>query len=38
VIIDRELARAYWPGQDPVGRSIKLFTQDFSDPSRSRGK
>jgi predicted permease len=34
VVIDRELARAYWPGQDPVGRSIKLFTQDFSDPGQ----
>jgi putative ABC transport system permease protein len=34
VIIDRELARAYWPGQDPVGRSIRLFTQDFSDPQQ----
>jgi putative ABC transport system permease protein len=31
VVIDRGLARTYWPGQDPVGRSIKLFTQDFSD-------
>ena len=34
VVIDRELARTYWPGQDPVGRSIKLYTQDFSDPQQ----
>lgn len=34
VLIDRELARTYWPGQDPLGRSIKLFTQDFSDPQQ----
>ena len=32
VVIDRELARQYWPGENPVGKSIKLFTQDFSDP------
>jgi putative ABC transport system permease protein len=34
VIIDQELARTYWPGQNPVGRSIKLYTQDFSDPQQ----
>jgi len=33
VLIDRGLAELYWPGQDPVGKSIKMGTQDFSDPS-----
>ncbi len=31
VIIDRTLADQYWPGQNPIGRSLKIGTQDFSD-------
>jgi predicted permease len=31
VLIDEGLARQYWPGQNPVGKSIKMGTQDFSD-------
>jgi putative ABC transport system permease protein len=31
IVVDRVLAGKYWPGENPVGRSIKLFTQDFSD-------
>src|ERR1700728_400205 len=33
VLIDEGLARQYWPGQSPIGRSIKMGTQDFSDPT-----
>jgi predicted permease len=32
-MIDRRLADQYWPGQDPVGKHIKLGTQDFADSS-----
>jgi putative ABC transport system permease protein len=31
VVIDRQLAATYWPGQSPVGRSIKMHVQDFGD-------
>jgi predicted permease len=30
-VIDRTLADQYWPGQNPIGRSLKIGTQDFSD-------
>jgi predicted permease len=30
LLIDRGLAELYWPGQDPIGKSVKLGTQDFS--------
>jgi predicted permease len=33
IVVDRVLARQYWPGQNPIGQSIKLATQDFSDPA-----
>jgi putative ABC transport system permease protein len=32
VVIDRVLANRYWPRQNPIGKSLKLFTEDFSDP------
>ncbi len=31
VLIDEGLAGQYWQGQNPVGKSIKMGTQDFSD-------
>jgi len=31
VVIDRTLARRYWPDQNPIGKSLKLYTEDFSD-------
>ncbi|MGA8223424.1 MAG: ABC transporter permease [Candidatus Acidiferrales bacterium] len=34
VVIDQELASKYWPGQNPVGRFLKLSTQDFADPQQ----
>lgn len=33
-VIDRELAKRYWPNQDPVGRQIRLAVQDFGDLSQ----
>lgn len=30
-VIDQEVARCYWLGQDPVGSQIKLAVQDFND-------
>jgi putative ABC transport system permease protein len=34
-VIDQELAKRYWPGQDPIGRQIRLAVQDFSDLSQN---
>lgn len=34
IVIDRVLAATYWPGENPVGRSLKLFVQDFADPQQ----
>ena len=32
-IIDQELARRLWPGEDPLGRHIQLFDDEESDPA-----
>ncbi|MGH9745227.1 MAG: ADOP family duplicated permease [Candidatus Acidiferrales bacterium] len=34
LVIDRALAQQYWPDENPVGQSVKLFTQDFADPQQ----
>jgi putative ABC transport system permease protein len=33
-VIDRGLAARYLPGESPIGKSIKLFTQNFSDAAQ----
>jgi putative ABC transport system permease protein len=38
LLIDRGLAELYWPDQDPVGKSVKLATQDFSNPEEEPWK
>jgi len=34
VVIDRGLAESYFHNENPIGKSIKLFTQNFSDESQ----
>jgi putative ABC transport system permease protein len=34
VVIDRGLAERYFPKENPIGKSIKLFTENFSDASQ----
>ena len=34
VVIDRGFAESYFHAENPIGKSIKLFTQDFSDVSQ----
>src|ERR1700683_5153558 len=38
VIIDRSLAEQYWPGENPIGHSLKIGTQDFSDATAQAWK
>ncbi len=35
VVIDRGLAESYFRNENPIGKSIKLFTQNFADASQT---